>query len=301
MAVETLLASNSFRLDKFATRTSLGEIDGKKFVYKSAITDEAKPFLEQTMASERKNAEYLKGRFEVLCGTLKGDRIEYEYLPYQSLTAEIAAALCRGDYHGANELFQDYVKRLRSLPRELVVPKEFFVAITGNANFSNQKMDCLSRGVLDLIPRNILVNGERWIVIDNEWSFDFPVPIAFVLFRAIRGLAISLQIDIRKATCMANPAIGMFNLGFSTYYVPVSWAEYIGDDHMVISQMHQWEMEFQRYLLGGEIDRSNSVKIKPKTRTHFGKVSILISMLKKRTGSWPVIRRLLDMLHRIAF
>lgn len=37
-----------------------------------------------------------------------------------------------------------------------------------------------SKGVdIDLIFSNIMVQGNTWIVIDYEWTFDFPVPVDF--------------------------------------------------------------------------------------------------------------------------
>lgn len=297
---QTILSDNVCRIGKFATRTSLAEINGKKVVYKTAITKDARPFLKQVIEREKENLGYLEGQFEVLCGTLEDGRIEYEYLPYPSLQDLIATHLRKGDWRNANELVTEYKNRVLALEKVKTTPKEFLEDIAFGSD-GNLNVCCLSRGLLDLIPSNILVSSDKWIVIDNEWSFDFPVPVAFVLFRAIRTLAISLQRDIRKATCRGNPALGMFKLGFSTYYVPSSWAKSIGDDYMKIFQMNQWEMGFQWYVLGVKSSLSSRVEVTPKQRTHFSKVSILMSMLKKRARYLPVIRQLLYLLHRIAF
>ena len=42
-----------------------------------------------------------------------------------------------------------------------------------------------AKGVdIDLIFANIMVQGNTWTVIDYEWTFDFPVPVDFLLWRA---------------------------------------------------------------------------------------------------------------------
>ena len=38
---------------------------------------------------------------------------------------------------------------------------------------------------IDLVCGNILVNEEKWTAIDYEWSFDFPVPVKYLLYRII--------------------------------------------------------------------------------------------------------------------
>lgn len=38
---------------------------------------------------------------------------------------------------------------------------------------------------IDLVPANILILKDRQVVIDYEWTFDFPVPADFILYRMI--------------------------------------------------------------------------------------------------------------------
>ena len=38
---------------------------------------------------------------------------------------------------------------------------------------------------IDLVPANILILKDRQVVIDYEWTFDFPVPAGFILYRMI--------------------------------------------------------------------------------------------------------------------
>jgi len=158
--------------------------------------------------------------------------------------------LRRGDYHSANELFQDYVNRLHSLPKVLTVPEEFFTNIAKGDNYSKSEIDCLSRGLLDLTPDNILVDGVRWIVLDNEWSFDFPAPTVFVLFRAVRIGAIMLQSDIRRATSPGNPAYCLFARRLNKYYVPTAWQAHLDASQISLREMLRWEKGFQRYVTG---------------------------------------------------
>jgi len=150
-----------------------------------------------------------------------------------------------------------------------VWPKEFLSMVGQDTTGDfKPKVECFSRGLLDLTPRNILVNGNRWIVIDNEWSFDFPIPVTFVLFRAIFELVVELQDEIRRTTTKTRPAIGLLSRGLRTYYYPKDWVRYIFDTKIDFEEMLRWETGFLRYTTGFEDKVVGYVKIK-KPRTKF--------------------------------
>lgn len=268
------LSENSFRLAKFRTRTVLVEENGRKAVYKCPLDPEALPFLKIIVERELQNVPYLGKNFDVLRGVLKHERIEYDYLAYPRLIELIGGHLSDGNHERAHELLCTYVGRINSLGRIQTVPKEF-LSITGeNAGADRIAVDCLLRGLLDLTPRNILVDGERWVVIDNEWSFDFPVPVALVLFRAIREMAMELQREIRASTTVSNPSVGVFARGLQIYYVPEHWLSHITDVNISLDRLLRWEMSFQRYVTGSLYDTVGRIKRNPRTRVHFSSKAV---------------------------
>lgn len=298
------LADNSRRLRKFRTRTIVTEQFGKKMVWKFSVTEEANTFLKAIVMRETANAKYLRGHFDVLCGNLKGNRIEYEYMPYQSLSQRIGFELTKNRYDKADELLGLYVQKVHALNKLHICPKEF-VSMVAQDTVRNCRLevDCLSRGLLDLTPRNILVDGSRWVVVDNEWSFDFPVPVVFVLFRAIREVVVGLQHEIRRCTTKTRPGVGVFARGLRTDYFPKDWVKYISDNYISFAQMLRWEMGFQRYITGTTSGTVGRVKINPKTKFHFptwrlrdniGIVGSVSHLLKKL----PAMRQLVYFLER---
>ncbi|MHC5061281.1 MAG: hypothetical protein ACYTFK_09390 [Planctomycetota bacterium] len=306
LASERILRQNPARLAEFRTHTVIAEVEepGEKVVYKYASAKEAIPFLKLIADREKENVAYLKDHFDVLCGELNGDRIEYKYLPCQSLQDNMAQHLRQGNYDIANELFESYVSKLRSLERTRVVPEEFLRSIAAETDDNNSQMDCLARGLLDLTPRNIFIDGNRWIVIDNEWSFDFPVPVIFLLFRTIREMSIMLQPEIRKNTRTENPAAGLFSRKFSTFFTPVAWSKHITDTGVSLSRLLLWECGLQKFVTG-EDDHSWLGRIKPnyKTRTHFPVRKIPgdknhITRLKKLLKKVPGVRQIAGFLDR---
>ena len=258
-----ILADNPWRLKEFRTRTVLIEGTGKKVIRKFATNEEGNTFLKAIAEREKVNAEYLKGHLDVLCGSLKGDHIEYEHLRHPSLIQIIASKLRKNHCEEADELLWCYTQKVHALSNVKVCPKKF-LSMAGQNTISNcnLKVLCLSRGLLDLTPRNIHVDGSRWIVVDNEWSFDFPIPVVFIFFRAILELVVGLQDEIRRTTKKTRPAIGLMSWGLQTYYYPADWGRYISDTHIDFAQMLRWEMGFQRYITGFKGRAVGYIKIK---------------------------------------
>ncbi len=264
-----ILADNSWRLPKFRTYTILTEECGKKVIYKHAASEEAKPFIKGIVEIEKANLKYLKGCFDVLCGYLQGSCIKYDYLTYPSLKDQMAFYMREKYYEGANELFEEYINKIHSLKIIKTIPKEFLKVLANDSDNYCLKMDCLTRGLLDITPDNILTNGNHWIALDNEWSFDFPVPVIFIKFRAIRSLVVNLQHEIRKAAGRANPVIGIFAGRFKTYYIPILWAKCIENYDINLQRMLRWEVSFQRYVTGSTDTIAFRVRGNPNIRKRF--------------------------------
>jgi len=272
-------------------------------VVRAALTKQAEPFITVIAEREKNTAAYLTECFEVLCGKLKNNRIEYEYLAYPSLKDKIAAFLEQADYPSANKLFAAYVGKLHSLPKVKTFPVEFLRTIAGDLKCKKIQMDCLSRGPLDLTCRNILIDGQRWLVLDNEWSFDFPVPAAFILFRAVMEMAIAFQPLIRKNSSKSNPAAGIFARNLCTYYAPAAWVENLCNNEVGLRRLLYWEAGFQRYVTGSNHCSTGRIRRRNKIRAHFANNDLLVELryltrLKSLLKKIPFFRQAVYFLER---
>jgi hypothetical protein len=261
------LADNFWRLEKFQTRTILGTEKGHQVIWKCPITETALPFINAIADREKASREYLKSHFDVLCGDIEDGCLKYDYLPYQSLLQIIETQFRRNCPSMADKTIKAYVDKIKALKSIYTIPKEFYQIIGLNGAYDNTKLLCLCRGLLDLTPRNILVNGEQWIVIDSEWSFDFPIPAVFLLFRAIRETVTELQYEIQKHTGKTHPAVGIFARGLRTYYLPQDWVKYISDTNISFAQMLRWELGFHRYITGTNKGTVGRIKLNPRIKT----------------------------------
>lgn len=274
METNVIITENSWRLEKFQTKTILGTENGHQVIRRCPITETALPFISAIADREKASREYLKNHFDVLCGVLQDGCLKYDYLPYQSLIQIIEMQFQQDSPSMADKTIKAYVDKIKALQSIYTVPEEFYQIIGLNSAYDDTKLLCLCRGLLDLTPRNILVNGERWIAIDFEWSFDFPIPVAFVLFRAIKETVTNLQYEIRRHTGKTRPAVGIFAQGLRTYYFPQNWVKYISVSNISFAQMLRWELGFCRYVTGTSKGTVGRIKLNPRTKTRFSSWSL---------------------------
>lgn len=304
MQNKIIIRENTWRLEKFQTKTILDTENGRQIIRKYPITEAALPFIRVIADREKSSREYLKTHFDVLCGALQDGCLKYDYLPYQSLLQVIEMRFKQDNPSLADEAIKAYVDRIKALESVYTVPKEFYQMVGSNGAGGNSRLLCLCRGLFDLTPRNILVDGERWIVIDSEWSFDFPVPVAFILFRAIKETADELQCEIRRHTGESRPSTGIFARDLRTYYFPQEWIKYISDTNASFAQMLKWELGFRRSIAGNNGGTVGRIKLCPRTKTHFSSWQLrsdtgIVERLNRLLKKLPGLRRFAHFFERV--
>ncbi len=160
------------RNPKYNIITDIVERDGTKVVIKRPYDSKAKDHILRVFDSYRGLQNILQGSdFCVNESTLVGDSIESEFLEGQHLTADDAPAYIEA----VKNAYMPHAKEFVSSPA--------FEEVFGMVD--------LPRGVLasefidiDLIFENIIKTARGWEIIDYEWTFDFLIPINYVLYRA---------------------------------------------------------------------------------------------------------------------
>ena len=162
------------RNPKYNIITDIVERDGKKVVIKKPYDEMAIDHIHRVYDSYRGLQNVLQGSdFCVNESELVGDTIESEYLEGEHITADDAPAYIEA----VKKAYMGHAKEFVSSPE--------FEQVFGSVD--------LPRGVLaanyldiDLIFENIIKTDKGWEIIDYEWTFDFLVPINYVLYRAVK-------------------------------------------------------------------------------------------------------------------
>lgn len=112
---------------------------------------------------------------------------ELEFIAGPTLADLALGHLDRGERAAFLDLMAEYFRTVRPLATEDFRPTAEFRATFGRVRLPAGLKSAPATDV-DLILPNLIVCDGRWHVIDYEWTFDFPIPVDYVLYRTLRYL-----------------------------------------------------------------------------------------------------------------
>ncbi len=111
--------------------------------------------------------------------------IEFEYIKGHSLLAELKNASTDQLKDDCLRVFDQFYALIQKFPHRKTTLSKDFMKVFGEVP-ANQIYDTLVAGILDLNLDNLIKDpSSKLILIDYEWTFDFPIPKRYVLYRAI--------------------------------------------------------------------------------------------------------------------
>lgn len=188
------------------TVTSIYEdSDGKRSVSKRAFDEDSRSFVAGISEKYLKlSGIYAGTKFRMNRCERNADTLGLEYLTGRSLDTVLDRCLAEGRRDLAEGLIDEYWQRLISgHPMETFKPTHEFRDVFGD-NMVTGTEASLPATNIDMIFPNILIpdtcrvgsagtDGDKditrpddtWDVIDYEWTFDFPIPVKYVMYRAL--------------------------------------------------------------------------------------------------------------------
>lgn len=173
------------RARRFAIRTDImSDESGKLTVYKKNLYPEGQKHIENIYSWYRKLQEIYKDTGISLnhCDYL-GDRVVFEYLSQYTLEHELNHLLRKRDLAQFSDRLFSYINEVEKgkMTQPFVKTPEF-VETFGDV----EVREALSAEVtnIDMVLNNALCD-EKWTMIDYEWTFDFPIPANFVIYRIL--------------------------------------------------------------------------------------------------------------------
>lgn len=197
------------RAREFCIRTDIVEDDaGKKKVYKHALTSEGDAHIDRVAMSYSKLVKAYEGSGISFCPCVEANEslrkhqracVEFSFLRGKTLHELIEQAVTDSNETYIVQLLQEYIRRMRNFGGEVdFVWTEQFAEVFGvrEEAFERETWQCkmISAQVsdIDMIFSNIFVpdtdacaEDALWQIIDYEWTFDFPIPKDFLIYRAL--------------------------------------------------------------------------------------------------------------------
>ena len=197
-----LFSKSSYnRLPEFQTMTVIFSDNGVSGVRKQALSPKANPHICSFVRKYESLSHYYSGKLRVIPCYMDGDdTVEFPFVEGNSLTDVLSEFLSEKKIPQAIECISDLFGQIRSISSVMPIVSDGFAGIFGEAALPHEMLSMIPANI-DLTFDNIFLSrmGE-YNIIDYEWTFDFPVPTEFILYRALlhSGVISHLNENVRK-------------------------------------------------------------------------------------------------------
>lgn len=219
-----------------------------RWFVKYAANRKSESFL-QTVAQRE---EFAEKRFcshaVVIRGVKQGNALVYPFFDAPNLEQQIGQKIASSDDFAVNSVLK-YRDFICNLPRTDSIPTQFLEFLGASSEFS---VSCLTFAPYDCIPRNLLWKSDGWKVMDNEWTFSFPLPVKFLLWRGIHSLIMDLQGVIQTNVDKQKPVLLYSGYGYDRFYMPLTWFDLFQWSQSELDQFTTWETQFSQKILKPE-------------------------------------------------
>lgn len=192
---------------------------------------------------------YADSRLKINACTKRKDGALLEFLKGHTMEEELDGMVEAGRYDEAVERMLEVFAEIRACKNmRLFQMTEDFVQVFGNVKLPEGLM-AVPVGDIDMIMSNILIGEDKqWTVIDYEWSFHFPIPVNFIIYRAIHYYANTTAVRRKLDAVMLYEKAGITLEEVQVYEI--------------------MEENFQKYVLDGHVPMRKLYKEKGKPAYH---------------------------------
>ena len=174
------------RRKQFRIETCIIREEGKCQVRKKALSSEGTGHIGNMYRYYEEHKA-----LHMLCAAemLSENEIAFEFLQGKSLCSELLETLAEWDETGFLSLLRVYgeiVRKNVQTQKQIFVPDESFIEVFGDVSFE-EEMECAAGLNIDMTFDNIIKDASDgfYKMIDYEWVFSFPIPVKFVIYRAV--------------------------------------------------------------------------------------------------------------------
>lgn len=240
-------AANPNRREAFQLVSWVEARGTEKVFIKFSTGPASRPFLNVVAEREAFATRQFAGLAEVVVGSRQDDALVYPFLENPNLEEQIGLHIMQGEKDFALDSVMRYAHFLSGLQQVVCAPSQFCDFLGAEA--MEAVLVCLTFGPYDCIPRNLICDSTGWKVVDLEWTFPFPIPMDFLLWRGLHSLVSGLQPVIQAHTGGKAPVLLYQGYGRTRLYLPVAWNDAFGLDHIDLNRFLDWEEHFGQKIL----------------------------------------------------
>ena len=222
------------RNSKYAIETSIVENDSARWVCKKPLYEEGKQHFENMKAAYLGlTTMFPKGELAIQPYEEADDGMRFPYVEGADMERLLHDAYNSQGYEAVLRRIKEYFDMIKKYSStEMFEKTNEFVQMFGDFDFP-QETKCGKFNNLDYGFANVIISENRQTLIDYEWTMDFPIPLEFLLYRALHYYVY---------TCPESVALvknGIF--------------EDLGFDEENIEKYLKMEQNFQNYISSGKV------------------------------------------------
>ncbi len=174
------------RSEEFSTRTEIWQLaSGEKEVRKIAESEKSRAFVEGMYEKYQKLTElYRDVPIRMNRCEKRPEGIAFAFCQGKTLEELLDEALAKGETEKIRAALQQLFGMLRSAADRPFALTEEFRSVFGEADFERTLL-CPAISNIDPICSNFIQREEGFEMLDYEWSFEFPIPVDYQIFRLL--------------------------------------------------------------------------------------------------------------------
>lgn len=180
---------NRTRSEKFQLKTTIFGGRAKRYVKKSALTEDGAAHIhrfdehEQQLSEQHELLKFSKALIKD-----EGRTAEFPYLVGRTLASQMWEEIRGGE--DPTELVRQTIDVLLAVKESAVmpfIPTDEFAEVFGarQAEALERGLPSLSISNIDLLFENVLLTDDGMYCLDYEWVYDFPIPVEFIRYRIL--------------------------------------------------------------------------------------------------------------------
>lgn len=222
------------RNSKYAIETSIVENDSARWVCKKPLYEEGKQHFENMKSAYLGlTTMFPKGELAIQPYEEADDGMRFPYVEGADMESLLHDTYNSQGYEAVLRWIKEYFDMIKKYSStEMFEKTNEFVQMFGDFDFP-QETKCGKFNNLDYGFANVIISENRQTLIDYEWTMDFPIPLEFLLYRALHYYVY---------TCPESVALvknGIF--------------EDLGFDEENIEKYLKMEQNFQNYISSGKV------------------------------------------------
>lgn len=222
------------RSDAYRILTKIIEDNnGKRVVIKEPLSEKAQTHIDNIARYYMELSEEYEGQLKINQCEKRGKIVEFEYLQGETLEEQFIHLYHHQKFDELNVLFDEFVKRIENGASDDFIVTDDFIQVFGDVTIDRQ-LNSLKVTDIDMVLSNIIITNNEWNLIDYEWTYDFPIPIRFVLYRSIKGF--------------------LFTIGNHKDIDKINFYQRLSMDETEIAQYEKMEKHFQQYVTNKYFD-----------------------------------------------